>query len=67
MGIGTFVQVPGLAKDLSRDKTLVSRESSPEEQIRQQLLESRFGPELFFRSMMPILLMLLISVLLCYV
>ena len=52
MSTGTLVRTPGLVKELPSDKTLdcISRESPlPEEQIRQQLLESRFGPELFFR------------------
>ena len=53
MSTGTLVQVAGLAKEQSPNKTLdsVSREiSSPEEQMRERLLESRFGPELFFRA-----------------
>ena len=52
MSTGTLVRAPGLAKEVSADRTqdCIPREpSSPEEQIHQQLLRSRFGPELFFR------------------
>lgn len=53
MSTGTLVRAAGLTKEQSPDKTLdsISREiSSPEEQMREQLLESRFGPELFFKT-----------------
>lgn len=53
MSTGTLVRVAGLAKVQSPDKTLDSspREVlSPEEQMQEQLLESRFGPELFFKT-----------------
>jgi len=52
MSTGTLVQAPGLAKVQSLDNTVdcISKESSsPEEQVREQLLASKFGPELFFR------------------
>jgi len=52
MSIGTLVRAPGLVKDQSPDNTIdcISREtSSPEEQMHEQLLESKLGPELFFR------------------
>jgi len=53
MSTGTLIQAPSLVKKQAPDKTVdcASKEiTSPEEQIREQLLESEFGPELFFRT-----------------
>ena len=53
MSIGTLVRTPGLAGKLLPDRTLdcMSREiSSPEEQIGEQMLEPRFGPELDLKT-----------------
>lgn len=53
MGIGTLIQTHRLAKEPSPDKTLDSRSEeilSPEEQTRRQMMEHRFGPELFYRA-----------------
>ena len=55
MSTGTLVRAPGLAKKLSPDRTLdcMSGEiSSPEEQIGEQMLEPRFGPELDLKTTM---------------
>lgn len=53
MSTGTLIRAPSLVKEQSPDKTVdcSSKEiTSPEEQMREQLLESEFGPELFFKT-----------------
>ena len=53
MGIGTLIRVPDMVREISPDNTRDSIErpsAFPEEQLRQQMLERRFGRELYFRE-----------------
>jgi hypothetical protein len=52
MSTGTLVQTRGLAKEVSVDRTqdcIPEESSSPEEQMKEQILTSKFGQELFFK------------------
>ncbi len=54
MSTGTLIPTPSLVKEQSHDKTVdcvpKGESASPEEQFREQLLESTFGPELFLST-----------------
>ena len=53
MSIGTLIRVPDMVREISPDNTRDSIErqtTSPEEQLRQKMLERSFGRELYFRE-----------------